>query len=489
MLLDLLGLPPDWTSSTGVTDAQTARGASPLSEGEIGALGGKLTDHLVPDRSPRLPGITQSVAALVLTERCVIAHRCAESMFALLAAAATPDPVPAAAAIADPRNNGGLNLTSHEEIVRHKRERDLARNEQDERAGALATARLYAATIEGPVKRMGLNVLQLQGKELPTQPTAGNVRDLLSAHAPQVGQDLASSIEPEWRNGVDHRDFHWDAFRHQLIVRTEVVSTELLADRQSAGLAAYQGAEAGISLACALVDGLNEAVRVAAPAGDDAVIVAHRMREALAARRIQGGVEVSGKHLTVATSRLDLHNVFNAMIDRIDDFARLEVLGVEFEDAPSLLMHVEDFECAASLALDHPEIEFGIFAFSPVLAGALVMHGVDPADAANRCAGAAAGYIEERFAAILAEPDQRLGAAVLDRAARDANRLVREIERSAAVRTSETASLRRALGQLLGATREYQRAEHGAASTISLALDALRAQREALGPASLPWFV
>jgi hypothetical protein len=471
-------------------NAQALVAVSPLTGRELEEVSRRVVGHLLPADPAWIPDSANAVAGLVACERPLIAHRCALATRDLLMCARAERLSETVQILIDRRRDGEREFASHREIVQLLSAMRDAEAAGDAEANALATARTYAATVEGPVRRAAYFMLRLLGAEPGPSPTLSTLKERLEAQGEAVvTTDLARSIEPDWRNAVDHREAYWDAGAGLLRLRTQLVNPGDVFVRQAMGMAAAAGVEAGIAIAMTGSAELLSAIDRIAPVHTDRILVEHRLGRQLALHGVRAPrLETSGERLFLGpVPRSDLPGIFGALVASTEDLRSRDAVQIAFEDAPTLVLSRHAIRRAEQLSPRNGAGRRTVSsdAMLPALAVACVALGEEPSRALDLAAEKAARFVD-------INPEQETSRRALARrmatAARRADRIVQEIRRAVDAKSPGTTELLRRLRALSAAADAYERRGDPVVERMLAALRELERAQTSLPGDALPWF-
>lgn len=492
LYLRLLELEPEAVDLREEHPLASARAQTPLNGSEVEALSRKVAGDLLPATARWVPDVGRALAALVLSERPLIARRAAEAAVTLLMSAAAENLLATARALANVRERVGESYASHTEITDLLAILQRAQDSGNQMQIGLAAGRLYAATIEGPVSRAGTATLQLLKRPVADDRSLAEKKDQLDSADNQLATDLGYAIKPEWRNAVDHREMRWDARAQKLSLRGESVDVRDVLRLQQIGLAAADGLEVGISIACSAVPGLLEAIEQLAPQRTDHISVEHHLRDSLAAQGVTlRSLRTEGTQLYVSLHQLeDVSALLAVLRGDATEYSGVETIAVDMPDQEILFVDSSELRRSTEFADATTRQAYGILALASTFANALIALGVPPTEALNRCASAVAGHVMHRLTKAL---EAGVSTAELARAAyegaRDARKLVEDIERVAHCETPEASRLKWVLSSLATSAAAYERGlDTPDGVEIRTALRTLESAQAEMGPPNLPWF-
>jgi hypothetical protein len=488
MVYDLFQIPADCQFATSALEPNTLRALSPLDDREMDHLSEELLMHLMLPQSKWPPSPTVHLASMLVAERPLVAHRMAAFTSSLVTKVFEQRPKQALRALREQRNRGQSQFASAKEIATEIGFIREAEAQGDEEAVALATARLYSAAVEGPVRGVAVTLLQLTGVKLPDKPSLVLLRDQLRG---KTGSrvDFAHAFEPEWRNAVDHREFHWDPVRQVLNLRGEKVPQEDLSQRYDFGISGMVGVECGITLAVAANPELLDEVDRASPLHEDRVLVEHRVAQGLAGHGIATRVITTPDGLTVGPiADNQVIGAIGGLVGSIDATKAIDRYEIQFETSPPLIVSRDVLRLADRLRRRDGQNNriLDTEAVNPIFVAGLIELGVDPQEAITRGAKAAAtGVAVEAGSTAVSKASRARRTA---KKAKVAIRTIRESARIARTTSTSARELEQSLRRVESSATSYLRSGARDPDHLLAQLRHLFDLLEALPPPAFPWF-
>lgn len=488
MVYDHFQIPPGDHFTTSALEPNTLRALSPMDDHEMEALSKHLLSHLILPGSAWAPSPTVHLASVLLAERPLIAHRMAAFTADLVVEVFKQQPRRAVRALGSQRERGQSQLASSKEIAAEIAVIRDAQENDDEEALGLASARLYAAAAEGPVGRAAVTLLQLLGVKLPKQPTLTFLRDQLRG---RTGSrvDFSHAFEPEWRNAVDHREFHWDPLRQALDLRGQAVTREDLSSRYDFGVSGMVGVECGITLAVAAHPKLLDEVDRVSPLHGDRVLVEHRLAQSLAGQGIATKITTTSEGLMIGpVADGEVIAAIGGLMGSIDSIKKVGRYEIRFEQAPPLVISRDALRRANKLRRRDGNNDriLGTEAVNPVFVGGLIELGIPPEEAITRGAKAAATSVAVEAGA--EAPSRKSRARRTAKSAKRAIRTIRESSRIVGTISEPARQLEQILKRVEVTADSYIRTGGQNPDPMLGELRSLLDLLEELPPPDFPWF-
>lgn len=490
LLHEMFALPPGSEILDGSLDPNMLRSRSRLDASQLDELAAQQLEELLPPGVAWIPNPTIFLAAMVLAERPLAARRMAAYSRDAVLACYARNPQLATEALLFQRRNGPAHFTASKAVGRELAAIKAARSSGDREGLALAAARVYAATAEGPVKHSAITLLVLLGIDVPEKPSLAFLRDNLAKHAAEAGA-LTESIEPEWRNAVDHREYSWDPKSDRLMLRGEQVPIEDPLSRHALGLSAVAGLECGITIAVASVPDLLDRVERIAPIHADRVLVEHRLGQQLAVQGVEDPrVEVTQSGIVVGPlADAAIVEGLAGVVGASDYLGEEDVIELRFQTLPPLLVTPDARMRARRLqkkdAENHSVLETD--AAVPLLVSGLVELGTAPEDAVDRCTQAALNSFVDGVSPNTEQSVKALARRV-QRSALRARQAIREAQIVGGVRSDASQEASKRLRLLEKGAARYLGGGGRDPEPMLAALRSVQEVAEQLPGGALPWF-
>jgi hypothetical protein len=318
----------------------------------------------------------------------LVAHRAARDACDLVRAAVAADVSAAADVIVRAVARDQKAFSTHRGLSKTRREIAAA---PDEDALTREVAEFYRALCEGPLRSAAIETLGFLGETLSNIVGLNEIRSRLLVHRTEspLCETIAFLIEPAWRNARAHEDLHWDPERGMAIFGEAAVDLTDVESTSELIWSVSRGFQAGIQIARSVLPPLAEAIIQIEGAGspinrDTQLAKSFGLLTLIAydIRRNRDHVTVILKPLreTGLANRIGLALVNAAKVD-----SSVNVWTLEADDLPAFSVGRAAAQSAATLFGPGPDGQLAFLyptSFAPLLADALIRHGVAIEDAA-----------------------------------------------------------------------------------------------------------